>query len=272
MLAGVDEMIKFASDFQKSRAGGQTDIFGVMGSKAEATITKLNLPDVGDIDKKQKLSWEKELLGIYVSEHPLSEYIDSLKKIAAPISSITSGHEGKRVRIGGIITTLKSIITRNNQQMAFAQIEDDRGKLEVLVFPKLFEADSAIWSEDNPVVVTGRVSTKDDQMKVLADKVMSLPEAVANGDLEKMPKVRTRTPKASPSQKIVLRVTKDTSKDILDNIKKVLSNASGNSPVYIRIPYNGGSRDMMTRTKVKISPDLIKKLKEVLSPEAVKVE
>jgi len=273
MLAGVDEMIKFTADFQKSRENGQTDIFGVMGSDAEELVTKLNLPDVGDLSKKQKLSWEKELLGIYVSEHPLSEYVNFLKKIATPIGSIGLDHEGKRVRIGGIITTLKPIITKNNQQMAFAQVEDDQGKLEVIIFPKLFEAGSDVWREDNPVVIMGKVSTKDDQIKILADKVMALEEAVADNNLEKMPKISSRqlSPKSSP-QKIILQITKNTSKEILDMIKKILSKSTGISPVYIRVPHNGGSRDMITKTKVNISNDLIKKLKEVLSSEAVKVE
>jgi DNA polymerase-3 subunit alpha len=275
MLAGVDEMIKFAGDFQKSSASGQTDIFAMMATTQDNSA-KLELPNVDEIDKKQKLAWERELLGVYISEHPLSQYFGFLKKFTRPLNSITASQEGKRVQVGGIITKLKTIITKNNKQMAFAEIEGEKGKIEILVFPNIFEKNSAIWAADSLVLITGSVSSKDDQLKILADKATSLEEAISqekNNQIASESKQRSVQIKKKKItvKRLILQINKETKKEILDTIKRILSEFSGSSPVYIRIPHNGGMKEMITKSKVKIMPDLIKRLTKILSSESVEV-
>ena len=170
VLEGMEIITKRIQESSKQKKSDQIGLFGEVLS-ADIELGALELPEVEPATQPKRLAWEKEHLGIYLSEHPLKE-VGPLIKSAVPnqIGSLNLDMEGKRVKIGGIISEVKKINTRSGQQMAFARIEDLSGKTEILVFPKLLIDTNELWTSDNLLVVSGKISTKDNEVKVLADR------------------------------------------------------------------------------------------------------
>ena len=122
--------------------------------------------------KMTRLGWEKELLGLYVSEHPLAEFLDFFRQCSTPISEIDAGLVGNTVTIGGIIDKVKKIFLKSQKSMAFVQLEDAGGqKMEAIVFPKTLEQYGGLWEEGKIVLVTGKISDKDGTLKIICDEV-----------------------------------------------------------------------------------------------------
>jgi DNA polymerase-3 subunit alpha len=180
LLAGVDTIIKYASTLSKQMNNNQMDLFGLGNDRASiAESVKIPLPDTLPAEKKQRLLWEKELLGIYLSDHPLKEVAHLCLTFGKPISEINTDWDNKKLRVAGILTTVKKIITKSNEPMLFVGIEDTTGVSEILVFPRLLKEAPALWVSDQLVVVQGRVSTKDGQIKIIADQIWELTPELA---------------------------------------------------------------------------------------------
>ena len=170
---------------KKNNMAGQMSLFDLV-SEEEKDEFDIKLPDVGEYSKEMMLSFEKEVLGIYVSGHPLEEYEKLWKKHKTNMTSdfiwddeIHAIHvaDGAKVTIGGMITDKKIKYTKNNQIMAFFQLEDLVGNVEVVVFPKTYEKCSANLIEDNKVFITGRVQADDEKDgKVICESIQSFDE------------------------------------------------------------------------------------------------
>ena len=170
VLDGMETILKRIQETNKEKKSSQIGLFGEVLS-ADIELGKLDLPAARLAAKQEKLAWEKELLGIYLSEHPLREYGGALELASShQLGKIHGEMEGGRVKVGGIITTVRKINTRNGQPMLFVGIEDLSGKCELIIFPKLLTETQELWSSDNIVLVSGKVSTKDNEIKILADK------------------------------------------------------------------------------------------------------
>ncbi len=170
LLAALDQLLILARETQKARKIGQASLFSAQPQAA----TVLRLPETEPAIKRERLVWEKELLGLYLSEHPLEEHRERLEKAALLCQNITNHHLGRRVRMGGIINKIKKINTRAGQPMLFAEIEDTSGKIEALVFPKILEQTAAAWQEDKIILLAGRLSDRDGNLKILCDSVKVL--------------------------------------------------------------------------------------------------
>lgn len=168
ILQNMDTLLTYAKDFQKQASSGQTSLFS-FDSSTQITAPQITLEDTPLASKNQILSWEKELMGLYISDHPLREYQDYFAKKATPINHLTSTYINQNVTLGGIITKIQKVYTRNNQLMYFVTIEDSLGKMEILVFPKVLEKTSDLWKEENVVLVKGKLSEKDGEFKLLLD-------------------------------------------------------------------------------------------------------
>ena len=167
---------------KKNNMAGQMSLFDLV-SEEEKEEFDLKLPDVGEYSKETMLAFEKEVLGIYVSGHPLEEYEKLWKKHITNKTSdfiwdeeIHAIHvsDGAKVTIGGMITDKKIKYTKTNQVMSFFQLEDLVGTVEVVVFPKTYEKCSANLIEDNKVFVTGRVQADDEKDgKLICESIQS---------------------------------------------------------------------------------------------------
>jgi len=298
LLYNVDKMLGYAQVTQRAKTSGQDSLFG---EAEEFKTAKIEFEQAKPADKKQRLSWERELLGMYVSEHPLagiSHIIEPHRTIK--ISEVTAEHEGDFVRISGIITSIQKILTRSNQNMVFAKIEDLNANLEVLVFPKLLAGTSEIWLPDKIVAVDGYINFKDGTPKLLSEAIYEIAEQQeildfvprpkktrgnwgknGNGNgysrngynggakkelyLDKVEKKYDKPPIDDNPKTLTISVPPHSDKSILLEIKSILTENPGPSPVIIRVPNNGsGYRDMRIKNKVEISQVLKKKLSELV--------
>ncbi|MDB5176133.1 MAG: dnaE [Candidatus Saccharibacteria bacterium] len=175
LLHSIDVLLAFASRTQKQASSGQTDLFGMStGDETvfEAPKLELQIPPV-QIDKREQLVWERELLGLYLSQHPLEAFQDFLKEQTTPINSLKSGHDGKNVTIGGAISEIREITTKTGKKMAFVKLEDQTGEIEVILFPNAFQQTIGLWERDRIVLIRGKVNAKDREGNISQDvKVM----------------------------------------------------------------------------------------------------
>ena len=172
LLLNLDRILDYARDAQRTRAAGQTSLFGPADGAARS---HLRLEPAAAAEKRARLTWEKELLGLYVSEHPLEEYRELLeKKRTTAVSRLTEQPRDATVTVGGLVAGAKRIVTKAGSPMLFVTLEDLTGRTEVLVFPRVLEQTAALWQPDKVILVKGRLSRDRDEPKVLADEVIEV--------------------------------------------------------------------------------------------------
>ena len=170
-LFNMENLLAHGRDSQKSTNLGQISLFG---DSPETSLPPLRLALTEPAKPWEKLVWEKELLGLYISAHPLSEYQQTLKlENVVPIKSI-SASTPRSVRVGGLITKTQKIMTKTGRPMIFSWIEDLTSKIEVVVFPNVFEKNPEIWKENSIVIATGKINDRDGALKLLCDDVKAV--------------------------------------------------------------------------------------------------
>lgn len=174
LLANIDNMLSHARDSQKHSSIGQFSLFG--GETATA-LPPLRFSHTEPAKSWEKLLWEKELLGLYVSDHPLNSYQTQFRlENVTPIKNISVNTTGS-IKIGGVITKIRKIITKTGRPMLFSNVEDLTSKIELVVFPNVLEKNPEVWKENNIVVARGKINDRDGALKMLCDEVktMALP-------------------------------------------------------------------------------------------------
>jgi DNA polymerase III subunit alpha len=259
LLANTEALLNYAKSAEKAAINGQTNLFGVFPTQHAPT---LRLKQVEPASKNQKLSWEKELLGLYISEHPLAEFKDHLSKIATPIADIQSlTNTQQEVKVGGIITQIQKVITRNNQPMLFVKIEDMSGRLEVLVFPTVLAAQPAIWQEDKVVLVKGKLSDKDGVIKLLCNDAKLIDVSAFKN-----------TPAAvNPhAGNVYLNIPTSTNQTTFDQLKSIFSKYPGTYRVHIKM--NTAEKPRLITTKILISEHSLKHIEVLIGVENISIE
>lgn len=176
LLFNLDKIQAYGAKMQKDAASGQTDLFGAMGAVAEVPEVEIT-PSPTKFTDKEQLMWERELMGLYISAHPLDKYDKYFEEQTMPIGELKPTLDGANVIVGGIITDVRTIITKSGAKMAFVKIEDKTGETEVIVFPKIFEVVGGKLLQDAVVKVTGRMNTSDrdgnktEEIKINAEEV-----------------------------------------------------------------------------------------------------
>src|SRR6185295_12497443 len=173
--------IAAAQATQRDRITGQTSLFD-MGA-ADAMAFERPLPAATEVPTRERLRWEKELLGLYLSEHPMGEVAEQVGGFVNAYSGDLKDEalDGQRVVIGGIVTGLRTVITKRQETMAIATLEDLQGAIEVVVFPRTFETTRPLWRDGEILLVAGRVDHKGEEVSLLADLVVDWESAAARG-------------------------------------------------------------------------------------------
>jgi DNA polymerase-3 subunit alpha len=171
LISNLEALLGYARDKHKNSSMGQASLFG---ASAETELPPLRLAAAEPAKSWEKLLWEKELLGLYVSDHPLNTYQAQLRlEKVTPIKTISMNMPGS-IKIGGIITKIHKIVTKNGRPMVFSYVEDLTSKIELVVFPNVLEKNPEIWKENNIIVARGKVNDRDGALKLLCDDVKSL--------------------------------------------------------------------------------------------------
>ncbi|OHA46488.1 MAG: DNA polymerase III subunit alpha [Candidatus Terrybacteria bacterium RIFCSPLOWO2_01_FULL_44_24] len=165
LLTNVEEILRWSREIENNKKSGQESLFAGTSFRP-----KLKLKEEHGASKDLRLRWEKELLGLWISDHPLSEYGNVLSKITVPIQTITSFASGKRIKIGGIINKIQKIITKKGDPMLFVNIEDQTQNVEVLVFPRTLEQYGGVFHENAIITVEGTLNDRDGEMKIICDR------------------------------------------------------------------------------------------------------
>jgi DNA polymerase-3 subunit alpha len=179
IVSNIDNILAFSSKLQKDSKSGQVDLFG-NSTKENSMALKLNWDDsLPAIPTSEQLIWERELLGIYLSSHPLSDYENILSEKSLPFSEIKPVLEGMSVDLGGSITDIREITTKNGSKMAFVKLAGMDGEIELVVFPKIYLEDPEIWVRDNVILARGKLNSgrdngRGDELKMLVDKAQSI--------------------------------------------------------------------------------------------------
>jgi len=173
ILSNIEDILEFNRERQKKKAAGQRDLFGGKINFG----SEIRLASSAPASSKEKLEWEKELLGLFVTSHPLESFKMLIEKKASPLIKITKEIEGKKIKVAGIISKLKKIITKNGKPMLFVNLEDLTDKVEIVVFPSILERNPLPFRENKIVFITGRVSFKDNLPKIICDEAEEILEA-----------------------------------------------------------------------------------------------
>jgi DNA polymerase-3 subunit alpha len=180
LLAALDDALAAGQAAQRDRTTGQTALFD-MGSAPEAL--EQPLPQVPEALSRERLRWEKELLGLYLSEHPLGALAEQIAQYVSAYSGDLKDEslDGQRVVMGGIVTAIRTVVTRAKETMAVATLEDLQGTLEVVVFPRMYGTSGGTFAEGTILLVAGRVDHRGEETSLLADAVWVWEDAAARG-------------------------------------------------------------------------------------------
>jgi DNA polymerase-3 subunit alpha len=181
ILEGLDDALAVAQAAQRDRISGQTSLFDMAAD--ESTALEKPLPTVSEEPVRRRLAWEKELMGLYLSEHPMGEVADRVGDFVNAYSGDLRDEslDGQRVVVGGIVVGLRSVITKSKQTMAVVTLEDLQGAIEVVVFPRTYEQTGPVWQEGAILLVAGRIDHRGEEVSLLADLVLDWESAVSRG-------------------------------------------------------------------------------------------
>ncbi len=170
LLFNLERIQEYGSKSQKEALSGQTDLFGFAGAedmRVESSIELINAPK--QHTDKERLTWERELLGLYVSAHPLDRYIKYFEEQTQPLSQVQPNTDGQKATIGGIVIDIRTIITKSGTKMAFVKMEDKTSEGEVIIFPNLYSEISEKLKIDAVLKIEGKISARDREGNLKSD-------------------------------------------------------------------------------------------------------
>ncbi|MCL4458741.1 MAG: DNA polymerase III subunit alpha [Chloroflexi bacterium] len=169
LLAVLDRMIGVGQQAQRAVRNGQTSLFALLG---DAGAVGILLPDIPEVPIKERLAGEKELLGVYITEHPMQRAaMDLQDTITAFCGQINEEFVGQRVTVAGVINGVRTLLTKKRERMVTARLDDLQGSIEVVAFPKVYERTQDLWQEDNVAIVRGRVESRGERIQIVCEAV-----------------------------------------------------------------------------------------------------
>ncbi|MET0423862.1 MAG: DNA polymerase III subunit alpha, partial [Actinoplanes sp.] len=260
LLAVHAEAIDAYADVKRNEAAGQFDLFGAFGDADGGSSATVAMPTItdGEWDKRDKLAFEREMLGLYVSDHPLAGLEQLLHNSAdttiAALNEEGTVPDGQVVTLAGILTGVQRRITKQGRAWASATLEDLAGGVEALFFPNTYEVIGQFIAEDAIVIVKGRIDRRDDTPRIMAMD-MSLPDVTHNPDTKPVT--------------LTMPITRCTP-PLVSELKEILTSHPGDAEVHVHL--QNGSRTTVLRlgaVRVAPTPALRADLKMILGPSAV---
>jgi DNA polymerase-3 subunit alpha len=270
MLAVYEKLMESIQGQKKSNVEGQISLFDTLEDTEDLAADIY--PEINEYPQRSMLAMEKEMLGLYISGHPLEEYKSELESsVTITTADLATDNEdeaqgsvdnfeldGKKVTMGGIILSVKQKATKTNNMMAFVELEDLYGTLEIIVFPKIFEQYKRLLVQDAIVLVEGRISQKEEEAaKIICDAVKPL--------------------KKHAGKKLYIKINTERQPDIIEKLKSVLAEYKGEQPVILvneAKKINGKSQVMRADSSiwVDINDKLLGDLREVAGSDCVAVK
>lgn len=286
LLANIDVLVAFGAKVHKDELSGQADLFGTVDDLSHHSKPALRLEDSASaVTLREQLQWERELLGVYLSQHPLEAFRNLLSEQTVPLIELTPDHHNKAATVGGMVTTFREITTRNGAKMAFVGITDEHNELEIILFPNVYQQTIGIWEQDKVVIVRGKVSAQDKEgntisdIKILADEAREVTHEQAaayqaTGRKPKKPKTGKKVPHkpAAPksSSRMYIRMKDTSDQDLLLDLKAIIEANSGDTEVVLVV----GSDKQVIRlpARVNSAPESVDKVVALVGAENLKLQ
>ncbi|MCA9318823.1 DNA polymerase III subunit alpha [Candidatus Saccharibacteria bacterium] len=299
ILHNIDVILAYGQRLQKERSSGQTDLFGGLIDEVANSKPVLHLrPPEARPSPRELLTWERELMGLYLSQQPLESFVTVLEEQTIPIASIKTAHDGKQVVVGGAITDARDILTKKGQKMAFVKIEGMTGEIELILFPSVYQQTLGLWERDRVVIVRGKVNAKDregnltDEVKILVDDAREITHEQAaayqaTGKKQrvlKVPKLRTKnssTPtldaareslQQKSAQRLYIRIKDSSDTQLLAQLKALLDSTVGNEEVVLVLGPDAARQPIRLPGRVAASQALQTELETLVGLENVKLQ
>jgi DNA polymerase-3 subunit alpha len=261
LLAALERIMSLSQREQKQKESGQSSMFDLFGQNVSVPLPALNL-DQFDVNLQEKLIWEKELMGVYFSEHPLAALASKLAEYSSVLcGEINADMAGEKVVVAGMVTAVRIITTKNNRLFVVATFEDLNGSIEVTVWQDVYQQSQDLWIEGSILVIEGTVKVRDDRVSVNCTRVHKY-----DPDMNKVGNGKATYTAPPQKLKINIEQTEDTDRDLanLQKILEILRKYPGKDTVQLTIRKN----DKITRMdlpdlRVDCCNDLIKELSQI---------
>ncbi|MCK5576772.1 MAG: DNA polymerase III subunit alpha, partial [Dehalococcoidales bacterium] len=175
LLGNTGRILSLSQREQRLRQTGQSTMFDLWGETVSVPLPSLDMV-AGEVSKRERLGWEKELLGVYLSEHPFSPYVSKAASENTTLcGQVDAEMEGQVVTVAGMVASVRQLLTRDGQPSASVMLEDLDGRLEVMAWPRVYAAKKELLQEGNVLLVEGRVKLRGDRVQLVCEKIDRYP-------------------------------------------------------------------------------------------------
>lgn len=283
LMAGYEQLLESISMDRKKNVQGQISLFDALGSSKETNHLQEvhKMPKLKEFEEKEKLNLEKNVLGMYVSGHPLSQFEEEIQRNTSTdngkLNALKEDEElflsmdEKEVIMGGMIVNKTIKTTKRNDIMAFLELEDLYGTIEIIVFPQLLQKYNAILNEDSIIYVKGSLSIKEgENAKLIAREIRDISDksSFSNGKYNTKPKNNVKN---NSKQGLYLKINSFNNTNMIDSILKIVNLYPGSDNIYL---YSEDTKQLYkwNGVNVGISTAVIENIEMILSKENIKIK
>ncbi|MFC1919398.1 DNA polymerase III subunit alpha [Chloroflexota bacterium] len=279
MLQSIDRIMSLALHQQKMRDTGQTTMFDLWGQSVPTPLPEFGLPQVDD-NTKEKLSWEKELMGVYLSENPLTSTLGKVNPANTTLcGQIDESMAGGNVIVAGMVTNVQERITKDKRPFAVATLEDLDGSVEIIIWPDVYEGSKKLWEDGSILLVEGKVKVRNERISISCERAIRYsPEEINDGDIDSNNiSIPAGSKNGEPGKRLlVIRVfqTEDKDTDLASFYRLIdlLKDHPGRDKVRLEINENGKTTHVdMTRVTTDCCPELVRSLTSLMGRESIQL-
>ncbi|HTE21551.1 MAG TPA: DNA polymerase III subunit alpha [Candidatus Limnocylindria bacterium] len=293
LLHNLDVLLAYSSRLQKEQASGQTDLFGnLIGDDTVTIKVQLTLDKPATLfTNHEQLIWERELLGLYLSQHPLQTFEVFLSEHTVPLNTLKQDHDGRAVTIGGAIQEFREITTKNGQKMAFVKVEDQFGDTELILFPSMYQQTLGIWERDRVVLIKGKVNARDrdgnttTEIKIMVDDAREVtpeqasayqatgkkPKTPANGKKVAAATVTAPKPASTTPPRVYIRIEQGDDHQTLTSLRAIVDANKGETEVVLVVGPTASKQIIRLPMKIKSDTECLNLFSELVGKENVRV-
>jgi DNA polymerase III subunit alpha len=251
LQAALDMALRSGQKIQEDRERGQISLFDT-GDESVSEVDTHELPQVAPWTDTEKLAQERELLGFYVSGHPLDPYVRDLKNFTTPLNELEQQTAGGQLRVGGLVTRVARFSDRRGQPFAFVTLEDLSGKGDVAFFSEAFASSQELLAQDAAILVEGRLSERNGRISLQADKATPLAQA------------REQLTRGVNIQLSATQINEE----MLTGLRQLCERHSGPCELILRVDSGNGQETAVRSRTVRVSPcdELLQELEQIVGP------
>ena len=285
LLHNTNRILSLAQREQHLRETGQSTMFDLWGEVMPAPLPSLDL-ESAEASTKEKLTWERELMGVYLSEHPFSSVASKMDSETTLCGQIDAELAGQTVVVAGMVASVRHLFTKNQQPFASVILEDLDGRIEVMVWSKVYTDTKDLWQEGNILLVEGKVRLRDDRVQLNCDSVRryqpetALGEEAVTPEPSEAPVAAEVTPvytAPAESRRLVISITQttDEASDIayLHKLVDILKDFPGQDEVNLRVANEERVANLkLSNIHINYCPELHQRLVELVGEDGLRLE